>query len=65
MSARPSPTNANPADLAGSREARRLECLQCGRFTRHVQGRATYGAHGALLVQWWRCTVCGEGETIA
>ena len=60
-----SSANVSPANLAGSREARLLECLQCGRPTRHVRGRVTYGARGALLVQWWQCTVCGEGETIA
>ena len=55
---------ADPSTAALPQEARRLECLHCGAFTRHVMGRATYGAHGNLLVQWWTCAQCGEGETI-
>ncbi|MDQ6525726.1 hypothetical protein RB608_19070 [Nocardioides sp. LHD-245] len=54
-----------PADLGDGLEVLLLECLQCGRRTRHIKGRATYGVRNDLLVQWWHCTVCTEGETIA
>ena len=55
-----------PADLdPGVGPRRRLECVPCGQVTPHVLGEQTIGTDGTLLVQWWRCTECEEGNTIA
>ncbi len=54
-----------PAELALRQQTLLLDCIPCGRATRHIMGRATYGLDAELLVQWWTCTACSEGETIA
>lgn len=48
----------------GQQPTRSLECLPCGTVTPHTRGRATYGPDDQLLVQWWKCTLCPEGEAI-
>lgn len=48
----------------GTGVRRRLECVPCGRRTPHVVGEQTVAADGAVLVQWWRCTECEEGNAI-
>ncbi len=48
----------------GPDEVRRLECLGCGRRTDHVRGPVTIGPDGAILVQWWTCRECRDGQTI-
>lgn len=49
------------ADRAGRRE---LPCIACGAITEHVPGPTTRGADGEVLVQWWSCTACDEGNTV-
>lgn len=49
---------------SGSAPTRRLECVPCGRRTPHVVGEQTVDADGRVLVQWWRCTECEEGNAI-
>lgn len=49
---------------AGDDRVRRLECLPCERVTDHVRGPATFGKDGSLLVQWWTCAECREGNTV-
>ncbi|QSR28495.1 hypothetical protein CFH99_22990 [Nocardioides aromaticivorans] len=49
---------------SGSVPSRRLECVPCGRRTPHVVGEQTVGTDGRVLVQWWRCTECEEGNAI-
>ncbi len=44
--------------------SRPKQCLHCEVATPHVPGRRTFGINGDLLVQWWSCTRCDEGETI-
>lgn len=63
----PSPLSVPPRRPAGDaddRPTRTIECLPCAGPTPHVLGRATRGADGQLLVQWWKCTACAEGEAI-
>lgn len=43
---------------------RMLECICCGRTTAHVPGEQTVAADGQVLVQWWRCTECEEGNAV-
>ncbi|KRB78463.1 hypothetical protein ASE01_04150 [Nocardioides sp. Root190] len=43
---------------------RTVECLSCGSATVHVKGRVTHDRQGGLLVQWWDCTACEEGEAV-
>jgi hypothetical protein len=49
---------------AGSQEIRRLECLSCDATTDHVRGPVTLAADGSVLVQWWTCRECLDGQTI-
>ena len=58
------PRIPTPADIAAKTETRVFRCLACGVVGPHVKGRATYGSTGELLVQWWACTACEEGEAI-
>lgn len=47
-------------------DARRvLRCLSCGTRTVHVPGPTTRTTDGAVLVQWWSCTACEDGTTLA
>ncbi len=67
-----SPAHPTPLSLPAKRcpgttvtqQTRELECLPCGTRTPHVRGRATYSVTGELLVQWWKCTECPEGEAL-
>ena len=49
---------------SGTVASRRLECVPCGRRTPHVLGEQTVATDGTVLVQWWRCTECEEGNAI-
>lgn len=52
-----------PAPRAPAEQAL-LSCLCCGRDTVHRPGPVTVGRDGTVLVRWWRCTECAEGQTI-
>ena len=54
---------ADPADELGHR--RMLRCLSCGARAPHVLGPTTRATDGAVLVQWWSCTACEDGVTVA
>ncbi|TNM44237.1 hypothetical protein FHP29_05915 [Nocardioides albidus] len=41
-----------------------LHCLPCGACTPHALGPQTLAPDGSVLVQWWRCTECAEGQTV-
>ena len=68
MQSRPAPS---PLSIPSQRQStdveepiRIAECLPCAASTPHVLGMATYGPDGELLVQWWKCTRCPEGEAV-
>lgn len=44
---------------------RTLQCLPCGTRTPHVPGPTTRSDTGTVLVQWWSCTSCLDGTTVA
>ncbi|WP_377319896.1 STAS domain-containing protein [Pimelobacter simplex] len=48
----------------GQDRTRLLECLACAALTEHVPGETTVGPDGSVLVQWWRCTRCPEGNAV-
>ncbi|GAA3652779.1 hypothetical protein GCM10022237_10860 [Nocardioides ginsengisoli] len=43
---------------------RQLECLSCEKITDHLRGPVTYAQDGSVLVQWWTCSECREGQTV-
>ncbi|WP_436698173.1 STAS domain-containing protein [Nocardioides sp. BYT-33-1] len=55
---------AERAPRHGARPGRLLTCMACGATTEHVPGPQTRGPDGAVLVQWWSCTACDEGNTL-
>lgn len=52
-----------PGDELGRRRV--LRCLACGTRSLHVLGPTTRATDGAVLVQWWSCTACEDGTTVA
>ncbi|MEV5000747.1 STAS domain-containing protein [Nocardioides sp. LML1-1-1.1] len=54
---------AEPGRRPGAQ--RMLRCLSCGARAPHVLGPTTRATDGAVLVQWWSCTACEEGTTVA
>lgn len=56
---RPAPTGAPE-----QQPTRLLECLPCGRLTPHVRGETTQVVEGSVTIQWWKCTLCDEGEAL-
>ncbi|WGX97887.1 STAS domain-containing protein [Nocardioides sp. L-11A] len=56
------PPEPPPEPTVGQR--RLLACLSCGATTAHVPGPRTLGADGEVIVQWWSCTACDEGNTL-
>jgi hypothetical protein len=47
-----------------AQDVRQLECLACEKITDHLRGPVTYAADGSVLVQWWTCLECQEGQTV-
>jgi len=60
----PVPRAADSPHPAARGPVRPLRCLACGTTTEHVPGPTTRGRDGEVLVQWWSCTECEEGNTV-